>query len=130
MQSFIATVNGKDEGPFETFGEAAKNFFGRVIEKIDTGAMTFMTLETACWIQGEFDGKRSPMLFDDAKDLAFDLDIMLDGGAIANPLPTVDPKLVEAAFAKTKQSMITGLNNGAISSLNEAASMLDEMAAA
>lgn len=130
MQSFIATVNGKDEGPFETFGEASKNFFGRVIEKIDTGAMTVMALETACWIQGEFDGKRIPMLFDDAKELAFDLEIMLNGGAIADPLPTVDPKLVEAAFAKAKQSMITGLNKGAISNLNKAASLLDEMATA
>jgi hypothetical protein len=130
MQSFTATVNGKDEGPFETFGEAAKNFFGRVIEKIDASAMTRMTLETACWIQGDFDEKRIPMLFDDAKELAYELEIMLDGGAIADPLPTVDSAVVEAAFAKTKQSMISGLQSGAISSLNEAARLLDEMATA
>ncbi len=113
MKTTFRVFVTKDISEHSTFVEAFVAFFKAVTELIDQGT-SYQVLETFCWIEGifDFDGKiaKMPLHFNDARDFAYDVGILIDPvdnhsmPTIADPLPEVLPVSVEALF------IISGLN--------------------
>ena len=106
MKQFMSTVLSKDEGPFPTFSEAFKNFWTRFIALVEGGCAKQAL--AWCWVEGTFDdGKKVPLLWEDAKDFAYEVGLLTEKGKLQEPAPEVDPERVEIAFihARVDQSL-------------------------
>ena len=129
MASFISSVAGKDEGPFHTYVKAFANFFPRVTAMLSRGT-SYQMLETACWIEGNFGARRYPLAFYDARDLAYDLGILVGDGELQDPAPDVDPMDVEIAFIKNATAVLEAGNEATRRLYAEAAGAAIETAVA
>ncbi len=129
MATFTSSVAGKDEGPFRTYAEAFANFFPRVTAMVSRGT-SYQLLETACWIEGDFGPRRIPLMFCDARDLAYDLGVLVGDGELQDPTPDVDPMDVEIAFLKSMTAVLEAGKEATQRLYAEAASAAVETAVA
>lgn len=103
---FNSTVASKAEGPFLTFSEAFTNFWTRFMALVNGGTSRQM-LEW-CWIEGIFDDEsKTPLLWEDAKDFAYELGLLVREGDLQKPVPEVDPFRVELEFTRAKLGDVT-----------------------
>jgi len=101
MKGFISSVASKDEGPFSTFAEAFTNFWTRFTAMVVAGCPRQAL--AWCWIEGTLDdGSKVPLLWEDAKDLAYEEGLLVEKGALQQPAPEIDPRKVEIAFMRAK----------------------------
>jgi hypothetical protein len=107
VASFISYVNGKREGPFTTFADAFANFLPRVTNLAAEGC-SLQVVETACWIQGDFDHASLSLPFVHARALAYDLGILVGKGEFQQPAPKVDPDAIEAALQRNYRDVRAG----------------------
>ncbi len=102
MAKYIAGIEMKNDGEFDSFGETFKHFFTRILELIKQGT-TWQVLETMNYIQYELPiANGGPVLcaidFYTARDLAYDLGILVGEGELADPLPPDNDQLINNAF--------------------------------
>lgn len=103
---FTSTVFSKDEGPFATFSEAFTNFWTRFTAMVKGGCPR-QALDW-CWITGTFDnGGQTPLLWEDARNFAYEVGLLAGEGELQNPAPEVDPDLVELAFVDAGLGMVS-----------------------
>ncbi|HEY4484480.1 MAG TPA: hypothetical protein VI978_02020 [Candidatus Paceibacterota bacterium] len=95
MFKFNVVVAMENVGSLESFGEAFKVFFEKV-KKLVAEGMSCRVLKTTCWI--EYAG--AVMYFYDARDLAYKVGVLKGHGELVEPLPKVDPQVVDIAFAE------------------------------
>ena len=101
MKGFISSIASKDEGPFLTFEEAFTNFWTRFTAMVTAGCPKQML--DWCWIEGTLDdGSKVPLLWGDAKDLAYDLGLLVERGELQQPTPEIDSRKVEITFMNAK----------------------------
>ena len=62
----------------DTFKEAWKEMYNWVMTKLNGEGLSHRLLETTCWIEGHPDW-RGPMMFNDARDEACNLKLIVDG---------------------------------------------------
>jgi len=87
---FSVTIGLREIGEFDNFFDAFKLFFDKIMESLEKGTC-FQVLETMNWIEIRAEsGCRVPLMFYDARDLAFDSGILVPPAAKGQP-PTVVP---------------------------------------
>jgi|WetSurMetagenome_2_1015567.scaffolds.fasta_scaffold1166173_1 hypothetical protein len=65
-------------GPYDTFVEAFKEMYNKVKKDISEGEMSWQVLETMVWIEEK--GRRNPIMFYEARDLAHENGFIDDKG--------------------------------------------------
>lgn len=88
--TFISTVCMRDEGPFDTFKDAFKNF----MERLKAERLPIQILESACWIERQSNGDKSPLLFYDVRDFGYKVGLLVGAGVFNPDAPEPDPVLV------------------------------------
>ena len=116
---FISAIAGEKAGPFPTFTETFCFFFQRALYVASHG-QSLQILETSCWIIGDFGDRKIPMMFSEARDLAFDLGILVGDGEFHDPAPEVDPEIVESAFLSSALRAMSGFSRELREALSEA----------
>lgn len=92
---FTVVVNLKDVQSYPTFVEAWTRLYKEVKQCMDKG-MTWMLLEQACYITCE--NTKVPIMFYEARDLAFDCGLMEEGGKLKeNPDPLSNANVLRLA---------------------------------
>ena len=98
--TFTTIVPGVEDQSFPNFPEAFRCFWASVMLLLNTGNTARQTLETACWIEGHFENCVGRMTFIPAKEIAYDLGILIGNGDLREPLPEVNTFDIEFAFVQ------------------------------
>jgi len=115
MSKFKVVVALEDNGSFESFGEAFKVLFEKVM-KLVAESTSFQVLETACWI--EYAGTK--MYFYDTRDLAYRVGVLKGKGELVDPLPKIDSFVVDLAFFEKVLDTIEEYEDEVIETLQQA----------
>lgn len=109
---FNVTVALEARGTYPTFAEAFIKFFKDIKAMLDKGT-SYQVLETACWIEMETTENDGPMRmimnFYDARDLAYDLGLLVGNGQLVEPAPEIAPDRVSAAFRRNTLAQASAL---------------------
>ena len=123
MTNFTSAISAEKEGPFSSFAEAFANFWPRAQRMISEGT-SLQALETGCWIEGDFDGRKMLLMFYEARDLGYDLGLLVGEGELQNPPPEINPPVVEAAFQKNAVKTMRAMHTEICTTLDEALRIL------
>lgn len=109
MATFTSIVVSEAEGPFQTFEEALINFWPR-LTACYRGGCPGAELDL-CWIEADFgDEDRVPLLWGVVNDFGAKNGLFTGEGNLKDPLPEINPKLVDAEYRQSRidriQSMI------------------------
>lgn len=85
---FEVTVGLEKKGCFDNFFDAFKLFFEEIMEMFKSQGMAYQVLETMCWIQIQGSTSTVPIMFYDARDLAY------ESGILVMPEGSDEPQIV------------------------------------